>query len=184
ATALAHPTVHRLLTSLISEGVVEQRAHTRRYAAAQHMYLAAERPPGSPLLGAAMTHLKDAAEHLGDTVFLTLRDRLETVCVARVLGSYPIQVLTLDVGVRRPLGVSSSGIAFLATLGHDAARRIVLRNRRHLPGYDMSPADAYAAIERARALGYALRERGLVPGTKAVSFALGKPRGGGAQAAL
>lgn len=177
ATALARPTSRRLLMALMSEGIVEQRPRTDRYVIVPHVQFPVARPANSPLLDAAMPHLKQAAAEIGDTVFLTLRAGLETVCIARVLGSYPIQVLTLDVGVRRPLGMSSSGIAFLATVPMSVARGIVLKNKRHLPAYNMSLQDSLAAIERAKKIGYALRDPGLVPGTKALSLAFGWERG-------
>jgi DNA-binding IclR family transcriptional regulator len=183
ASALARPTSRRLLKALMAEGVVEQRPRTSRYVIAPHVHFPTDRPASSPLLDAAMPHLKEAAAEIGDTVFLTLRAGLETVCIARVLGSYPIQVLTLDVGVRRPLGMSSSGIAFLATMPMGTARRIVLKNKRHLPAYGMTFEDSIAAIDRAKRMGYALRDPGLVPGTKAMSLAFGRERGG-ASAAL
>jgi len=177
ATSLSPPTAHRVLQALVTEGVVEQRAPTRRYVVASHLELGALRPATTPLLSAAMPHLDDAADDIGDTLFLTLRAGLETTCVARRLGSYPIQVLSLSVGVRRPIGVSASGIALLAALRADAARSIVLRNKRHLRAYGMTAEDSLAAVARARIVGYALRERGLVPGTRAVSIAFGDRNG-------
>jgi DNA-binding IclR family transcriptional regulator len=183
ASALARPTCRRLLMALMAEGIVEQRLRTRRYVVAPYVQFPAARPASTPLIDAALPQLKEAAAEIGDTVFLTLRTGLETVCVARVLGSYPIQVLTLDVGVRRPLGMSSSGIAFLATMPMDVARKIVIKNKRHLPAYGMTLEDSLKAIERARSMGFALRDPGLVPGTKAISLAFGRGRGG-APAAL
>ena len=177
ATSLTRPTAHRLLRGLMAEGVVEQRPRTQRYTVASHLQLSALRPPTSPLLSAAMPHLDDAADDIGDTLFLTLRAGLETNCVARRLGSYPIQVLSLSVGVKRPIGVSASGIALLAALRADMARRIVLRNKRHLRPYGMTVEESLAAVARARNSGYALRERGLVPGTRAVSIAFGDRNG-------
>ena len=40
-----------------------------------------------------MPHLQAAVGELGDTGFFTRRVGLETVCVARQLGTYPIQAL-------------------------------------------------------------------------------------------
>jgi DNA-binding IclR family transcriptional regulator len=40
----------------------------------------------------------------------------DTLCVDRRIGSYPIQVLSIEVGARRPLGVSSAGVAILAAM--------------------------------------------------------------------
>jgi DNA-binding IclR family transcriptional regulator len=162
AAGLTRPTTHRLLGVLASEGLIEQRPRTRRYGMIPHDFRAAPRPGNSPLLHAAAVPLREAAEEIGDTVFLTLRDGLETVCLARQLGSYPIQVLVLEVGARRPLGISSAGIAMLASLQPNVSRRLLASNARHLPLYGLTMD------------GYALRERGLVAGTRALSIAFAR----------
>jgi len=183
AAGLTRPTTHRLLAVLVSEGLIEQRPRTRRYGTITHDFRAEPPSGNSPLLRAAALPLGRAAEEIGDTVFLTLRDGLETVCVARRLGSYPIQVLVLEVGARRPLGISSAGIAILASLPPNVSRRLLASNARHLPLYGLTMDGALAAVAAARANGYALRERGLVAGTRAVSIALARQKGA-ARAAL
>ena len=175
ATGLARPTAHRVLRALLAEGLVEQRPRTRRYATAAHVELAAgPRPSRSPWVSAAAAHLDEAADKLGDTIFLTLRMGRETICVDRRLGSYPIQVPAIAIGSRRPLGVSSAGIAMLATLRPAAASRLLVQVRPQLKHYQMSLDDSLAAVAEARAVGYALRERGLVAGTKALSIAFAR----------
>lgn len=170
---LTRPTTHRILGTLVSEGVVEQSMRTRRYAVGEQVpLLALARPAASPLLTVALPHLTAVVQEIGDTGFLTLRAGTDTVCLARRFGSYPIQVLALDVGDRRPLGVSSAGFAFLATLGVQEARGIVMENRRRFLAYRISEVEAFASIAEARKVGYALRDRGLVPGTRAVSVAI------------
>jgi len=183
ATGLARPTVHRLLTALIAEGAVEQRPRTQRYRASKYLNISELRPTASPLLNAANPLLDEAAEKIGDTVSLTLRSGLETICVARRLGSYPIQILSLGVGVRRPIGISASSIALLSTLSSGSARQILHTNRLHLRNAGMTLRDTMQAIKRATERGNALRERGLVQGTKAISIAFGA-HGGEALATL
>lgn len=170
-TGLTRPTAHRILSVLIGEGIVEQRARTRRYGLGEQIpLLALARPAATPLLTAGVPILGAVVEELGDTGFLTLRTGLDTVCLARRVGRYPIQVLAIDVGDRRPLGVSSAGIAMLAALPPGTVRAILAENRQRLPGYGTTPADALRAVATARARGFALRERGLVPGTRALSI--------------
>lgn len=177
ATGLARPTVHRLLTALIAEGAVEQRPRTQRYRASKYLNVSELRPAASPLLNAASPFLDEAAEKIGDTVSLTLRSGLETICVARRLGSYPIQILSLGVGVRRPIGVSASSIALLSTLSPAGARQILHRNRSHLHSSGVTLRDTIQAVTAAKERGYAFRERGLVQGTKAISVAFGANAG-------
>ena len=167
---LTRPTAHRILSILVAEGIVEQKPRTRRYAVGEQIpLLALSRPASSPVLAAALPHLNAAVSALGDTGFLTLRTGLDTVCLARKFGGYPIQVLALDVGDRRPLGVSSAGFAILASCDAQEARNIVAQNRRRFSPYGITTDEALRAVAEARQRGYALRDRGLVPGTRAVS---------------
>lgn len=167
---LTRPIAHRILQVLIGEGIVEQRPRTRRYALGGEIPLMAlARPAASPVLQAALPALNIAVETFNDTGFLTLRSGLDTVCLARRVGRYPIQVLALDVGDRRPLGVSSAGFAMLAQLPAAEVRSILAQNAARLSAYAMGPDEALATVQQVRSRGYALRERGLVPGTRAVS---------------
>ncbi|HEY0849316.1 MAG TPA: IclR family transcriptional regulator [Bradyrhizobium sp.] len=177
ATGLTRPTVHRVLAALMAEGAVEQRPKTQRYLASKYLNVAALRPAASPLLNAANPFLDEAVEKIGDTVSLTLRSGLETICVARRLGSYPIQILSLGVGVRRPIGISASGIALLSSLSPGGARKILTKNQAHLRANGTNVRESMQSVVRARERGYALRERGLVQGTKAVSIAFSRYRG-------
>lgn len=172
-SGLSHPTVHRMLRALLDEGLVEQKASTQRYRLGDQIHLLAlARARQSALADAAETHLDRLVEEVGDTLFLTERTGSETVCIARRLGDYPVQVVPLRVGDRRPLGVSSAGLALLAALPADEARDILEQNARRLAEYRLSVEDSLALVRDARRLGYALRDRGIVPGTRAVSVVL------------
>ena len=130
ATALTRPTVHRILSALIEESIVERRDRSGRYAIGRQVpELALARQSRSPLLIAAEPSLAKVSAELGDTLFLTVRTGFDTLCVARRIGPYPIQVLSIDVGARRPLGVSSAGIAMLASMPAQEARRIRCKMR-------------------------------------------------------
>ena len=142
ATSLARPTVHRIVHVLIEEGIVERSERTGNYVVGRQVpELALARPSRSPLLIAAEPHLAAASAQLGDTLFLTVRTGLDTLCVARRIGSYPIQVLSIEVGVRRPLGVSSAGVAILAAMPAPEARKIVLANEARFGAYRTDTAD-------------------------------------------
>ena len=167
---LTQPTTHRILRVLMGEGIVEQHPRTRRYALGSEIPLMAlARPAASPLLSTALPELAAVVDSFGDTGFITVRSGLDTVCLARRVGRYPIQVLALDVGDRRPLGVSSAGFAMLARLSPGESRSILAQNAGRLSPYGISPDEAAVAVAQVRSRGFALRERGLVPGTRAVS---------------
>ncbi len=170
---LSKPTAHRILSVLVAEGLVEQKGRTRRYAIGEQVQLLAlSRTQQSPLVPVAMQHLENAAREIGDTVFLTRRTGLDTICVARRLGSFPIQVLVLAVGDRRPLGMSSAGIAMLAQLPEEEVVSILTENDARLRAHGTSVQASSREVSRARQLGYALRAPGLVAGTRAISVPL------------
>jgi DNA-binding IclR family transcriptional regulator len=178
ATSLSRPTVHRIVHVLIEEGIVERSERTGNYVVGRQVpELALARPSRSPLLIAAEPHLAAVSAELGDTLFLTLRTGLDTLCVARRIGSYPIQVLSIEVGVRRPLGVSSAGVAILAAMPAPEARKIVLANEARFGAYRTNTATVLGQIQLARRRGYNLRDVGLVQGTKSLSVWIRTPDG-------
>jgi DNA-binding IclR family transcriptional regulator len=170
STGLTRPTAHRMLHVLIEEGIVERNERSGRYAIGRQVpELALARPSRSPLLAAAEPHLARVSQQIGDTLFLTVRTGLDTLCVARRIGTYPIQVLSIDVGARRPLGVSSAGIAILAALPAHEAQGIVSDNQLRFRDYRTTAARALDQIAATRRQGYCLHHTGLVHGTKAIS---------------
>jgi DNA-binding IclR family transcriptional regulator len=178
ATSLARPTVHRIVHVRIEEGVVERSDRTGNFIVGRQVpELALARPSRSPLLIAAERHLAAVSAQLGDTLFLTVRTGLDTLCVARRIGSYPIQVLSIEVGVRRPLGVSSAGVAILAAMPAAEARKIVLANEARFGPYRTDAATVLGWIQLARRRGYYLRDVGLVQGTRALSAWIRTPDG-------
>jgi DNA-binding IclR family transcriptional regulator len=170
STGLTRPTAHRIIHVLIEEGLVERNAATGRYAiGGQVPELALARPSRSPLLAAAEPYMARVSEQVGDTLFLTVRTGLDTLCVARRIGTYPIQVLSIEVGARRPLGVSSAGIAILAALPAQQARAIVADNDVRFRSYRTTAAVALEQIALTRRRGYCMHQPGLVHGTMAIS---------------
>jgi DNA-binding IclR family transcriptional regulator len=78
-------------------------------------------------------------------------------------------VLSIEVGARRPLGVSSAGVAILAPMGANEARKIVAANETRFVAYRTTASTVLGQIAAARRRGYNLREVGLVQGTKSIS---------------
>lgn len=178
ATGLTRPTVHRIIHVLIEEGIVERHERTGRYAIGNQVpELALARPRPSALLVAADPSLRRASAAIGDTLFLTVRTGHDTLCVDRRIGTYPIQVLSIEVGARRPLGVSSAGVAILAAMPAQEARRIVAANEKRFETYRTDTATVMAQIAAARRRGYNMREIGLVQGTKSISTWIKTPDG-------
>jgi DNA-binding IclR family transcriptional regulator len=173
ATGLTRPTVHRIVHVLVEEGVVERIEKTDRFAVGRQVpELALARQTRSKLVIAAERPLADLSAQIGDTVFLTTRTGLDTLCVARRLGGFPIQVLSIEVGARRPLGVSSAGVAILAAMPAREARAILERNATRFGAYRTTAAVILEQIAEARRRGYNLRDKGLVEGTRSISASI------------
>ncbi len=178
ATGLTRPTVHRIVHVLIEEGIVERREKTARYAiGGQVGELALARTSRSPLMTAADDILRRTSQQVGDTLFFTVRTGNDTLCIDRRIGSFPIQVLSIEVGARRPLGVSSAGVAILAAMPAVEAKEIVAANEARFASYRTTAATVLARVAAAQRRGYNLREVGLVPGTKSISTWIKTPDG-------
>jgi DNA-binding IclR family transcriptional regulator len=170
ATGLTRPTVHRIIHVLVEEGVVERIEGSDRFAVGRQVpELALARQTRSKLVIAAERPLAELSARIGDTVFLTTRTGLDTLCVARRVGGFPIQVLSIEVGARRPLGVSSAGVAILAAMPAREARAILERNATRFSSYKTTVAVILEQIAEARRRGYNLRDKGLVEGTRSIS---------------
>ena len=117
--------------------------------------------------------LAQIADETHDTVYLSERRGLEAVCSARALGDYPIKALTLDVGIRRPLGVGAGGLAILCALPPDEADEIVDANAaRYAKLSTLEPAEVKAAVAEGRVRGWAFLDSPVFTGTAAVGVAL------------
>lgn len=169
-TGLNRPTVHRILRVLVEEGAVEQDPATRRYLIGGEVsLLGLARSTRFPIRAIAEPHLRHLSEILGDTAFLTIRNGADSVCIDRRPGSFPVKVLSIEIGARRPLGVGVSGLVLLAALPAEEANEVVRRNARRLQALHVDPAELLARAARTRTQGYAYAPVGVVPGSRAVA---------------
>lgn len=169
-SGMARPTVHRLLKVLMEETAVEQDASTRRYRIGSEItLLGLARSGGVPIRAIAEPYLAALAAEVGDTVFLSVRHSGDSVCIGRYLGSHPIQVLSIDVGARRPLGASVSGIVLLAGLPAKEAAAITVRNEQRLKTAGRGVKSVLNAVEACRTQGYTHVAGGVMPGTSAIA---------------
>jgi len=170
-SGLSAPTAHRLLRVLMEETAVEQDPQTRRYRIGHEItLLGLARPAGLSIRAVAEPYLAALASELGDTLFLSVRHGADSVCVGRYLGSHTIQVLSIDVGARRPLGASVSGIALLAGLSSAEAEALTRGNAPRLKALGRSVRQVLADVEAARRQGHVYAPQGVMPGTSALAI--------------
>ena len=144
-SGLSRPTVHRLLRVLMEETAVEQDASTRRYLVGHELsLLGLARTDRFPLRAIAEPYLAGARRR-------GRRHRVPQHASRRRLGVHrapsraidPIQVLSINLGVRRPLGAQR--------LRHRAAGRARAGHGRAIDASQRDPARAAAAQRRRRA---------------------------------
>ena len=104
ATGLERATVYRLLATLLEAGHVAQRGRFR-YVPGQKL-AALVAPVGRPNMA---VHLQPVLERVsaasGDAAFAVVREGPLSHCIARHVGTHPVQMLVIQVGTRQPLGV-------------------------------------------------------------------------------
>jgi DNA-binding IclR family transcriptional regulator len=169
---LGKTTVHRIVNALLDLGFVEQDKTTRRYWLGLEVYaLAMAAQSRLDIIELAQPSLITLAEQTGDTVFLSIVNRFDAVCVDRQVGSFPIRTLTLNVGDRRPLGIGSGSLALLSALPDDDIRKAMEFNasRQSTFGFDVS--EIYRLVGQTRTNGYAFNEGRIVSGMSAVAVA-------------
>lgn len=177
--ALPPSTVHRILKTLCAGGLVEKRPEGTRYFIGSELTLLGLSSSILRFRELAAPTLRALSDEVGDAVFLSVRSDFDTVCADRKIGTYPIQVLTIEMGSRRPLGISANSVAMLSRMPPETVREIVTHNMDRLASYK-TPADVLIArVEEARARGYVHIKRAIMKGTSAIAHpildATGRP---------
>lgn len=181
---MTHSTVHRLLKQMLQERLVQQDPETRRYklgALAFELGLAAEQQFN--MRGVCRHIVEQLAQESEDAVYLVQRSGHEAVCIDRQEGPFPIRVLTLEVGGRRPLGLGAGGLAILAALPDEERNKMTGIVRPLIETqWDFSEDSLDQSIERTRREGFAVIRNRITAGTTAVavhiSDKMGRPFAG------
>jgi DNA-binding IclR family transcriptional regulator len=172
-TGLQRPTVHRMLKCLTLENMVQQDPDSHRYYLGPMVFeLGLTAAPRFNLREICHPSMNRIAEATGDTVFLTQRSGLDSVCVDRQEGTFPIKTFTLEIGMRRPLGVGTGSLAILSALSDEEVRHVVASNGPRLPEYGLTPTSLLAQVKSAQKLGYAVREMPTLAGVRSIGHAL------------
>jgi len=172
--ALNKSTAIRLTRTLVDEGFVLHDQASGAYRLGPEAFavgLAAE--PSYELQRLAAPALRALALESGDTVFFTVLHGVESICLSRSEGDFPIRNQLVKPGDRWPLGVGAGSCAMLAALADDDIARILARNAAqrsaHYPG--CTDEAIRRLVQETRAQGYCLNP-GLVLES---SWAIGVP---------
>ncbi|MFE5835573.1 IclR family transcriptional regulator [Arthrobacter sp. NPDC056493] len=158
-SGLTRPTVHRLLTSLAAEGLLDHDPLSGNWVLGpEALLMGSVAAARFPLEDLARPSLRRLAEETGESAFFSIRRGGETVCLLREEGSFPVRSFVLHEGVRFPLGVASAGTAIMAFLPEEEQEQILGDWVAHAGKYaNGHPEDVVRNnLHQSRRLGYSV----------------------------
>jgi DNA-binding IclR family transcriptional regulator len=170
ATGLNKTTTHRLLAGLAAHGLADQDSETGRYFVGVRLITLASaakrRFQLAPLVENTLVNL---GRQTDDTVMLGARVGDEALCLDCREGSFPIKVLTLRAGDRRPLGIGAPGVALLAFLPDAEIDRILAANAAERAEFPFDELQIRQMIVEARKHGYAYNDVHVFKGMETIT---------------
>lgn len=154
---LAPSTVHRLLTTMVELGFVQQEGRSRRYEPGHRLLglVSAAEQRLATLRAAALPHMTELASTCGETAHLTILDGSEVVFIDQVLGQGTIRV-EVRVGSRMDAHVTAAGKALLAWQPEGYLEPLFREGlRRFTPHTLTEPAALRHELDDVRARGWA-----------------------------
>ena len=158
-SGLTRPTVHRLLTSLAAEGLLDHDSRTGNWVLGPEILLMGSVATARfPLEEIARPSLRRLAEETGESAFFSVRRAAETVCLLREEGSFPVRSFVLHEGVRFPLGVASAGTAIMAFLPEAEQEQLLENWASHAGTFAQAhtPEVVRASVATTRQTGYSV----------------------------
>ncbi|WP_447946145.1 IclR family transcriptional regulator [Microbacterium lacticum] len=181
-TGLASSTLHRLLATLVAEGLLT-RGPGHTYAVGSRLWELGELSPLSlRLRETALPHMVRLYEATGENVHLAVLDgptpeTSSALFVGRLTGRQSIPTLS-RMGGRNPLHVTGVGKALLAERDEDwLARYFRAPLERETVHSITSETRLRAELARARTLGYATTREEMTLGNVSVAAAVGRVDG-------
>ena len=159
ASGLHIATARRILQALVSEGLLAFDGKSKLYSVGPAIYSFAVK--GNALFSRRelfMPALNAIAEQTQDTVMFSVRSGAEAVCLARREGTYPIRVMSLAEGSRRPLGAGSGSLAILAFVEPDKRADIIKHCAPLYGNYRLDTASVTKDVADARKAGFSFKD--------------------------
>jgi DNA-binding IclR family transcriptional regulator len=179
-SGLTRPTVHRLLTSLAAEGLLDQEPGTGNWVLGPEILLMGSVASARfPLEDIARPSLRRLAEETGESAFFSIRRGAETVCLLREEGSFPVRSFVLHEGVRFPLGVASAGTAIMAFLPTEEQEELLADWAAHAGSFAAVHTESLVRqnLEATRQAGYSVNPGLVLEGSWGMGAAVFDQRG-------
>ncbi|WP_176666154.1 IclR family transcriptional regulator [Variovorax sp. SG517] len=169
---LERATVHRLLATLLDTGHVAQRGRFRYVAGPRLAAMALH--DATPNMAARLRPvLEQVSAACGDAAFAIVREGAASRCIARHVGTHPIQILVIQVGTLQPLGVGAAGLALLSALPDEQMKAAIAANAPNLARYGgMTPERMALLVQATRQRGWSVIGNHATDGVLAVGMAV------------
>ena len=168
---LPSSTAHRLLITLEQERYVRFNSDRRLWSIGVQAFVAGcAFTKNRSLARIARPHMRRLMEETGETVNLAIEDEGEAVYLAQVECSQMMRAFARP-GSRVPLHCSAVGKAIFSAVSDKALARVL--HRRGMPRLTVktitSPADLRAALQEAKAIGYAVDDEEHAVGLRCIA---------------
>lgn len=155
-------TVHRILSVLVSEDLIEYDDNSKKYHLGYGLYALGEKARKFDIRDKYHTALKNVSIRTEETTYLIIRSGNDAFCLDRIVGPYPIQVLTTDIGQRRPLGIGAGSLAILSSLTNETCDSILKANAERYPEFmGRTTDDIRKLVSRTQRDGFALSTKNI-----------------------
>jgi DNA-binding IclR family transcriptional regulator len=156
---IAKSTVHRLATTLVSEGMLEQNPDNGKYRLGIALFgLGALVRRRMDVSTEAKPYLFSLRETTGETVHLAILDKAEIMYVYNLESMQAIRMRS-DIGIRKPATCTAEGLAMLAFQPPAVIDDIVARGlKARTAKTNIDPQRFRAALAEVRERGYAVED--------------------------
>ncbi len=167
---LAKSTVHRLASTLIESGMLEQNGENGRYRLGLALFeLGALVRRKMDVSSEAKPYLKMLREKTGETVHLAILDQASVLFINNLEAEHAIR-MSVNVGVRAPAHCTAVGKALLAYQPTEVVERVVAAGLATRTSKTMSdPGDLRQDLATVRARGYAVDDEELESGLRCIA---------------
>jgi DNA-binding IclR family transcriptional regulator len=172
-------TAHRILKYLADEGILAKDPDSRRYRIGPNtMELGLATGAVAGFVETCRPLLQRLSEATQDTIYLSVRTGLVSLCVDQIEASYPIRASTMKVGSKVPFGIGAGSFAILARLPIDEFNRLIPRLApalRNYPGFTVQ--NMLDHVAEARRTGIGVSREIINPGISGIGTAILNTRG-------
>lgn len=171
---LHRSTVHRLVITLESAGWLSRLPGSEKFVLGLKV-LSLRENVNQPLSLVDVTRplLKDLAKKTGETIILSMKDGMQTICVDIIESTYGLKV-SARIGQGYPLYAGATGLAVLIGMNDNEVRELLsqIKLKPFTSATHTDPAELYQIYLKARNEGYIVSSGHVDPGVVGIGVPL------------